>query len=273
MANVRYSLAIRPAPLSLSTPPCGWTRITRISRCNFSPMRASPLANTSRRSLRSSNGSQRNPQSETAYALLASCYGHLGRPEDCRRAWEQALRINPAFSIERRRRVHLTGTPKISSVVSKAAQGGASELVGPSGALKLIEVMRTASSARFLRQGFPAAASNTLWRPSMSWSSQTIGERVFHAFDHPFHCQQPYGGEVGEKRHEAGLDRRMIATLVLVPSEFLSRASQDEIVERPDAREVLRVKVNRIRDWRSVHGGRRAESHRGAARRSLPIRG
>ncbi len=47
----------------------------------------------------------RNPQSETAYALLASCYGHICRPEESRRAWEQALRINPAFSIERRRRV------------------------------------------------------------------------------------------------------------------------------------------------------------------------
>ncbi len=47
----------------------------------------------------------RNPQSETAYALLASCYGHLGRSDECRQAWEQALRINPKFSIERRRRV------------------------------------------------------------------------------------------------------------------------------------------------------------------------
>ncbi len=47
----------------------------------------------------------RNPQSESAFALLASCYGHLGRPEESRRAWEQALKINPAFSIDRRRRV------------------------------------------------------------------------------------------------------------------------------------------------------------------------
>jgi adenylate cyclase len=47
----------------------------------------------------------RNPQSETAYALLASCYGHLGRAEEARQAWEQALRINPKFSIDRRRRV------------------------------------------------------------------------------------------------------------------------------------------------------------------------
>ena len=54
----------------------------------------------------------RNPQSETAYALLASCYGHLGRPEESRRAWEHALRINPAFSIERRRRVQPFRNPE-----------------------------------------------------------------------------------------------------------------------------------------------------------------
>ena len=54
----------------------------------------------------------RNPHSETAYALLASCYGHLGRPEDCRKAWEQAKRINPAFSIERRRRVQPFRNPE-----------------------------------------------------------------------------------------------------------------------------------------------------------------
>ena len=47
----------------------------------------------------------RNPQSETAFALLASCFGWLGRSEDSRKAWEQALRINPDFSVERRRQV------------------------------------------------------------------------------------------------------------------------------------------------------------------------
>ena len=46
-----------------------------------------------------------NSQSETAYALLASCYGQLGRPEECQKAWAQAMRINPDFSMERRRRV------------------------------------------------------------------------------------------------------------------------------------------------------------------------
>ena len=47
----------------------------------------------------------RNPHSETAYALLASCFGHLGRPDDCQSAWREALRVNPEFSMERRRRV------------------------------------------------------------------------------------------------------------------------------------------------------------------------
>ncbi|TAU54459.1 tetratricopeptide repeat protein [Rhizobium leguminosarum] len=48
---------------------------------------------------------QQNSQSETAYALLASCYGHLGRSEESRQAWEKAFQINPNFSVERRRRV------------------------------------------------------------------------------------------------------------------------------------------------------------------------
>jgi len=48
---------------------------------------------------------KRTPNSETAYALLASCYGHLGRPEECQKAWKEAIRINPNFSMERRRGV------------------------------------------------------------------------------------------------------------------------------------------------------------------------
>jgi len=54
----------------------------------------------------------RNPESETAYALLAACYGHLGRLEDARPAWEQARRINPSFSVERRRRVQPFQNPE-----------------------------------------------------------------------------------------------------------------------------------------------------------------
>ena len=47
----------------------------------------------------------RNPQSETAYALLASCYGHLGQLAESEQAWKHALEINPNFSVARRRRV------------------------------------------------------------------------------------------------------------------------------------------------------------------------
>jgi adenylate cyclase len=47
----------------------------------------------------------RNPESATAYALLASCHGHLGQIEEGRSAWTQVLRIDPGYSIEHRRRV------------------------------------------------------------------------------------------------------------------------------------------------------------------------
>jgi adenylate cyclase len=48
---------------------------------------------------------KRSPNSETAHALLASCYGMLGRAEECRKAWAETLRLSPGFSMERRRRV------------------------------------------------------------------------------------------------------------------------------------------------------------------------
>jgi TolB-like protein len=55
---------------------------------------------------------ERNPHSETSYALLASCFGYLGRIEESRQAWAQALRIAPGFSLERRRRVLPYRTPE-----------------------------------------------------------------------------------------------------------------------------------------------------------------
>ena len=48
---------------------------------------------------------ERNPNSETSYALLASCYGHLGRIAESRAAWAEVLRIAPNFSIEWQRRI------------------------------------------------------------------------------------------------------------------------------------------------------------------------
>ena len=47
----------------------------------------------------------RNPNSATSLALLASCYGHLGRIDEARAAWAEAMKIAPNFSIERQRRV------------------------------------------------------------------------------------------------------------------------------------------------------------------------
>jgi adenylate cyclase len=48
---------------------------------------------------------ERNPNSETTYALLAACYGHLGRLDQARAAWAEVMRLAPHYSIERRRRV------------------------------------------------------------------------------------------------------------------------------------------------------------------------
>ena len=48
---------------------------------------------------------ERDPNSESSYALLASCYGHLGRIAESRAAWAEVMRIAPDFSMEGRRRV------------------------------------------------------------------------------------------------------------------------------------------------------------------------
>ena len=73
---------------------------------------------------------ERNPQSETAYALLASCHGHLGRPEECRKAWEHTLRLNPRFSIERRRRILPFRNPQdFERRVEGLRQGGLTDFI------------------------------------------------------------------------------------------------------------------------------------------------
>jgi adenylate cyclase len=55
----------------------------------------------------------RNPTSETSYALLASCYGHLGRIAEARTAWAEVMKIAPDFSIERRRRILPFKNPEV----------------------------------------------------------------------------------------------------------------------------------------------------------------
>jgi adenylate cyclase len=46
-----------------------------------------------------------NPSTDISRVMLAACYGHLGRVEDARNQWRQALEINPRYSFEHKRRV------------------------------------------------------------------------------------------------------------------------------------------------------------------------
>ena len=63
------------------------------------------LGHSMRRSWPSNSDMSVIPISATSYALLASCYGHLGRIAESRAAWAEVMRISPNFSIERQRRV------------------------------------------------------------------------------------------------------------------------------------------------------------------------
>jgi adenylate cyclase len=47
----------------------------------------------------------RQPHSDVSHVLLAACYGHLGRTDGARAEWQEALRINPDYSIEHRRQI------------------------------------------------------------------------------------------------------------------------------------------------------------------------
>ena len=47
----------------------------------------------------------RQPDSDVSRVLLAACYGHLGRVAEARAEWQEALRINPDYSIEHRRKI------------------------------------------------------------------------------------------------------------------------------------------------------------------------
>ena len=47
----------------------------------------------------------RNPDTDTSRVLLAAAYGQMGLIEEAREAWREALRVNPDYSIEQRRKV------------------------------------------------------------------------------------------------------------------------------------------------------------------------
>jgi tetratricopeptide (TPR) repeat protein len=46
----------------------------------------------------------RNPDTDTSRVWLAAAYGQMGQFEEARGAWREALRVNPAFSLEHRRK-------------------------------------------------------------------------------------------------------------------------------------------------------------------------
>ncbi len=46
-----------------------------------------------------------NPDTDASRALLAASYGQMGMIEEAREAWRDLLRVNPAYSVEQRRKV------------------------------------------------------------------------------------------------------------------------------------------------------------------------
>jgi len=47
----------------------------------------------------------RNPETDASRVLLAASYGQMGLIEEAREAWRDALRVNPTYSVEHRRKV------------------------------------------------------------------------------------------------------------------------------------------------------------------------
>ena len=47
----------------------------------------------------------RNPETDASRVLLAACYGQMSMIEEAREAWREALHVNPAYSLEQRRKV------------------------------------------------------------------------------------------------------------------------------------------------------------------------
>ena len=47
----------------------------------------------------------RSPDTDASRVLLAACYGQMGRIDEAREAWREALVISPTYSLEQRRNV------------------------------------------------------------------------------------------------------------------------------------------------------------------------
>ena len=95
-----------------STPTWGWIRSIRTS-CSISSAEAHlSLGEFEHAVAALKQRLDRNPNSAVSYALLAVCHGHLGRIAESRAAWTSALKIEPDFSMERRRRVCRSKNPQ-----------------------------------------------------------------------------------------------------------------------------------------------------------------
>jgi adenylate cyclase len=53
-----------------------------------------------------------NPRTDESWAYLASLYGHTGRIKEARAMWEEVMRVNPEYSLERMRRILPYKNPK-----------------------------------------------------------------------------------------------------------------------------------------------------------------
>jgi adenylate cyclase len=47
----------------------------------------------------------RSPETDASRVLLAASYGQMGRVDEAREVWREALRVNPGYSLDRRRKV------------------------------------------------------------------------------------------------------------------------------------------------------------------------
>jgi tetratricopeptide (TPR) repeat protein len=47
----------------------------------------------------------RNPETDASRVLLAATYGEMGRFDEAREQWREALKVNPGYSLEHRRAV------------------------------------------------------------------------------------------------------------------------------------------------------------------------
>ena len=48
---------------------------------------------------------RRNPATDISRVLLAACFGHLGRGDEARQAWREALEINPDYSLAQKAKI------------------------------------------------------------------------------------------------------------------------------------------------------------------------